>query len=140
MLEPSKLLVFLLKYLLKYWSNSASFITKFSKLKNSLSFSLPNFVNSEPIELNLNSIFANKYNKVWYWLRNYNEFWEIMNSFISVFTLLQTFVYIQSNSKVFGLSVFRFNLFDKWQIGPLVLTKYLVNSNSHSNFEFEGKI
>ncbi len=34
-----------------------------------------------------------------------------------VFTLLQIFVYIWSNSKVFGLSVFGFDLFYKWWIG-----------------------
>ncbi len=31
---------------------------------NGLSFSSPNFVNSEPIEQNLNSIFAIKYDKI----------------------------------------------------------------------------
>ncbi len=31
---------------------------------NSLSFSPPNFVNSEPIEQNLNGLFANKYGKM----------------------------------------------------------------------------
>ncbi len=31
---------------------------------NSLSFSSPNFANSEPIEQKLNGIFANKYGKI----------------------------------------------------------------------------
>jgi len=31
---------------------------------NILSFSAPNFVNSEPIEKNLNGTFANKYRKI----------------------------------------------------------------------------
>ncbi len=49
---------FFCKYLLKDWLNSALFNM------NSLSFSSLIFVNSEPIEQNLNSIFANKYNKI----------------------------------------------------------------------------
>ncbi len=29
--------------------------------------------NTEPLEPNLNGVFANKYSKKWYWLRNYNS-------------------------------------------------------------------
>jgi len=38
----------------------------------------------------------------------YNVDQEIMTSLISVFPFLSIFVYIQSNLKIFGLSVFRF--------------------------------
>ncbi len=36
---------------------------------NSLSFKKPNLVNPEPIEWQLNSVFTNKYGKIWCWLR-----------------------------------------------------------------------
>ncbi len=65
---------------------------------SSLSFSSSIFVNSEPIEQNLNSIFANKYGKIQCWLRNYEKLQEITNSSISDFTLSQIFVYIQKYS------------------------------------------
>jgi hypothetical protein len=37
----------------------------------------------------------------------------------------------------FGLSVFRFNWFDKGASQYSVFPKFLVHSNSHLNFEFE---
>ncbi len=103
---------------------------------NGLLFSLFFFVNSEPIKKNLNGIFANKYGEIQYWLRNYEKLQIVWSHF---FTLLKIFVYIWSNSKLFGLSVFSFDLFDKWQIGIRSL-QYFVNSKSHSNFEFKVKI
>jgi hypothetical protein len=57
------------------------------------------------------------YEKLWETIRNYEKLWEITNSVISIFTFLQIFVYIQSNSKLISLSVFGFDLFNKWQIG-----------------------
>ncbi len=77
---------------------------------NSLSFSAPNLVYSEPIEQNLNDIVANKYGKILCWPRNYNKL-EIV--WYQLATNLFIFIYINSNLKNFGLSVFRFNLFDK---------------------------
>ncbi len=71
MFESSKLFVFYHKCLLKDWLNSASFITIFQNLTNSLSSSSSYFVNSEPIEHNLNGIFVNKYGKIQSCLRNY---------------------------------------------------------------------
>jgi hypothetical protein len=50
----------------------------------SLSFSSANFVKSDPIEQNLNSIFMNKYGKIQCWPRKYNKFWEITIGSISV--------------------------------------------------------
>ncbi len=47
---------------------------------NILSFSLPDLVNSEPIEQNWNGIFANKYGKIQCWPRNYDNLCEITNS------------------------------------------------------------
>jgi len=79
---------------------------------NSLSFSSPNFVNFEPIEQNLKDMVANKYGKIWCWPWNYNKL-EIVWSQLS--TNLFIFIYINSNLKNFGLSVFEFDLFDKWQ-------------------------
>jgi hypothetical protein len=52
---------------------------------NSLSFPSQNLVNSEPIEQNVNSIFANKYSEILCWLRNYDKLLEITKSLISVF-------------------------------------------------------
>ncbi len=46
----------------------------FQRETNSLSFSTPNFANSEPIEQKLNSIFANKYGKIQRWLRYYDYY------------------------------------------------------------------
>ncbi len=66
---------------------------------NSLSFSAPNFVNSEPIEQNLNGLFANKYGKIQSWLRNYNKLWEIKSQF---FTNLLIYNYVLSKLKIFG--------------------------------------
>jgi hypothetical protein len=52
---------------------------------NSLSFSSSFIINYEPIEWNLNSVFANKFAKIQRWPRNYDKLWEIMNRYILIF-------------------------------------------------------
>ncbi len=85
----------------------------------------------------MNDIFANnmvKYNvdqEIMITYKNLRKVWS------QLFVDLLLFIYILSNLKKIGLSVFRLDLFDKWLTVPL---KYLVNSNSHLNFEFDGKI
>jgi hypothetical protein len=79
-------------------------------MNNSLLFS-PSF--SEPIEQNLNvylQINTVKYNVDREIMINYEKLQIVLSHF---FILLQMLVYIWSNSKLFSLSVFRFNLFDK---------------------------
>jgi hypothetical protein len=51
----------------------------------SLSIKTSFIVNTEPIEKNLNSIFTNKYGKVWCRMGNNEKFRKIMNSWILVF-------------------------------------------------------
>ncbi len=67
----------------------------------------------------------------------YETLWIVWSQF---FTDMLIFIYIQSNLNIFGLLVFPFDLLDKWQIGIQYFSIFLVNSNSHSNFEFEGKM
>ncbi len=63
-----------------------------------------------------------------------------MNSFdLGFLPLLKIFVYIQTNLKMFGFSVFRFDLFDKLN-GYLVSLKYSVNLASVLNTDNKGKI
>ncbi len=52
---------------------------------NRLSFLLPNLVNHDPIEWPLNSVFTNKYGKIWCWPSNYKYLREFTNSSISDF-------------------------------------------------------
>ncbi len=71
------------KHLLKGWSNSALFTENFSKLNEYFMIFIIIFLNSEPIEQNLNSIFANKNGKIYKILTE--KLHEITNSFILVF-------------------------------------------------------
>ncbi len=66
----------------KDWTNSASFfLHKIFKIKQIVyHFHHQIFSNSEPVEYNLNGIFANNYGKIWCWLRNYDNLQEITNS------------------------------------------------------------
>ncbi len=106
----------------------------------SLYFWSPNFVNSEPIEQNSNGIFVNEQCKIWFWLRNYDKLQKITNSLISVFhPVMSICLYsVKFESIQFICSWFWLvqNMTKRYSV-PL---KYLVNSNSHLNFEFEGKI
>ncbi len=48
---------------------------------NSSQFRLSFITNIEQIEQNLNGVFANKYNKIQYWLRNFKNFWIVQFQF-----------------------------------------------------------
>ncbi len=63
MLEPGIIFIFCCNYSFKNWSNSAILFQIFHNYTNGLSFSSSFILNTEPIEQNLNSIFANKYDK-----------------------------------------------------------------------------
>ncbi len=61
-------------------------------------------INNEQIAPNLNSVFANKYDKIWCWPRNFDYIWEFLNSSIS---LLWIFIYNQSIRKSYLLLGFQ---------------------------------
>ena len=75
----------------------------------SLSFSEQNLVNLEPIEWPLNSVFTNKYGKIWCRPRNYEYLWEFTNSLISVFHWYPNIHLYLVVQKSFGLLVFGFD-------------------------------
>jgi hypothetical protein len=107
---------------------------------NNLSFSSLNFVNSEPIEQILNSIFANKYGKRWCWLRNYNKLYEIINISISVFhPFANICLYLVKFKSIQFIGIYIWLV--RWMTNMnLIPLEYLVNLNSQSNFKFQGKI
>ncbi len=108
---------------------------------NSLSFSLQNLVNVEPIEWPLNSVFTNKYCKIRYWLRNYEYLREFTNSLMPIFANMQLFVNIRSTLNIYWL----FSIWIRWQQiqtnGYSVTFDYLYYtvrysmSNNKGNFE-----
>jgi hypothetical protein len=91
------------------WSKSAIISQIFLKL-NEMKWIVHDFwlsftINNEQIEPNLNSVFANKYDKIRCWLRNFDYFREFLNSSIS---LLRIFLFNCSIWKSYLLSVFGF--------------------------------
>ncbi len=95
-------------------SKSALIFQIFSKLNEIkqivhdfwLSFTIKN----EQIEPNLAGVFANKYYKIWCWLKNFEYFWEFSNSLIS---LLRIFIYNWSIRKSYLHSGIRFHSLQK---------------------------
>ncbi len=73
------------------------------------------------IEPNLNSAFANKYDKIWCWPRYFDNFREISNSSIS---LLRTFIYNQEIQKNYLLFGFPFRLLQKSSKLPLIFLRF----------------
>ncbi len=85
------------------------------------------------IELILNGIFTNKYNKIWCWQRNYKKLISVFHPFAIICWDFVTFLNIQLISTQIWLVQLVTNRYS-----PSL--KYSVYSDSHLNFEFEGKI
>ncbi len=88
---------------------------------NSSWFRLSFIINNEQIKLNLNSVFANNYDKIQCWLQNFDNFWEISNSSIS---LLRIFVYNRSIQKKLSAFGFRFRLLQQSSKLPSILLRF----------------
>jgi hypothetical protein len=84
-------------------------------------FRLSFIINNEQIELNLNSAFANKYDKIQFWLQNFDNFWEISNSSIS---LLRIVIYNRSIQKKLSAFGFWFRLLQQSSKLPSILLRF----------------
>jgi hypothetical protein len=67
---------------------------------NNLSFRSPFIVNTEPIGPILNGIFANKYGKIWCWLRNNEKLLKVWSQF---------FKYLFTFGHIWKYSVYRYS-------------------------------